>query len=172
MCLDIESMISFCRNGWQRRIDELPLWPRCSERPGYCGCCALSCRVVQERLPWGRCIPCAQRLFRSTSGDKANWGKAFPLFSLFGKEDIHAVATSTIDMWAVAGYRILGDAAKWYDPEKLDIKLNINYSTLYSSELGIVPGSFLLTSILVFYCYTNQYIFLVLFQTPLYFQTC
>ena len=30
------------------------------------------------------------------------------------------------------------------DPEKLDIKLDINYSTLYSSELGIVPGSFLL----------------------------
>ena len=44
------------------------------------------------------------------------------------------------------------DAPTWCDPEKLDTKLNINYSTLYSSELGIVPGSFLLTSILVFYC--------------------
>ena len=36
-------------------------------------------------------------------------------------------------------------------PNKLNIKLDINYSTLYSSELGIVPGSFLLASVLFDY---------------------
>ena len=113
MCLDIESMISFCRNGWQRRIDELPLWPWCSERPGYCGCCALSCRLVQEWLPWGRCIPCAQRLFRGASGNEADWGKAFPLFSFFGKEDIQTSASGAIDLRIIIGRWLLGYAAKW-----------------------------------------------------------
>ena len=32
----------------------------------------------------------------------------------------------------------------WSAPQKLDVKLNVNYKFLYSSELGIVPGSFLL----------------------------
>ena len=36
----------------------------------------------------------------------------------------------------------LGRLKKWCDPEKLDVKLNINYLSLYSSELGIMPGSF------------------------------
>ena len=44
----------------------------------------------------------------------------------------------------------------WYAPQKMDITLNVHSSTLYSIELGIVPGSFLLETIaqwsLFLYC--------------------
>ena len=41
-------------------------------------------------------------------------------------------------------------------PKKSDIKLNVHSSTLYSIELGIVPGSFLLILALFFYCCTTR----------------
>ena len=43
------------------------------------------------------------------------------------------------------------DVTDWCVPEKSDNKSIINYSTLYSSEPGIVPGSFLYASILGVY---------------------
>ena len=43
------------------------------------------------------------------------------------------------------------DVTYWCIPEKSDNKSIINYSTLYSSEPGIVPGSFLYASILGVY---------------------
>ena len=35
----------------------------------------------------------------------------------------------------------------WYAPQKMDITLDVHSSTLYSIELGIMPGSFLLETI-------------------------
>ena len=41
----------------------------------------------------------------------------------------------------------------------------INHSTIYNIEPGVVPGSFLLTSILVFYPHTIQYNCLTIFRS-------
>ena len=43
------------------------------------------------------------------------------------------------------------DVTDWRVPEKSDNKSIINFSTLYSSEPGIMPGSFLYASILGVY---------------------
>ena len=52
-------------------------------------------------------------------------------------------------------------AAATFDvtPKSWTLNLDVNNKSLYySSELGIWPGSFLLTSVLFFYCYITKYI--------------